>query len=169
MMSQRTTEVVSRVLLVMFISGCATRPDKISASYVSPLQYEGYSCKQIRGELRRVQQKVGVITGVQNKEATKDAWAMGLGLVVFWPALFFLIGSDKKDELSTLKGEYEALEHVAIQKECSFGQDAKSAGSNQGNRQTVTQPVQQEVRKNTTSGQPTNNKAKRENTFEEDL
>lgn len=40
---------------------------------------------------------------------------MGVGLVLFWPALFFLAGDDQKEELARLKGEYEALEKASIQ------------------------------------------------------
>jgi hypothetical protein len=78
-------------------------------------------------ELQRISRKVAEITGQQNKTATKDAWAMGIGLVIFWPALFFLIGGDKKEELSHLKGEFDALEQAAIQKECEVA-DAIEAG-----------------------------------------
>ncbi len=45
---------------------------------------------------------------------------MGVGLVIFLPALFFLIGDDKKEEIARLKGEFDALEQAAIQKNCSI-------------------------------------------------
>ena len=119
---------VALILIVAFLSsGCATSPDKIRATYVSPLQYYGLSCEQIREEMIRVSAKVGEVTGVQQSEATKDAWAMGVGLILFWPALFFLMGSDKKAELGRLKGEYEALETVAIRKNCGFAAELEKA------------------------------------------
>ncbi|MFP4097955.1 MAG: hypothetical protein ACLFU1_04125 [Alphaproteobacteria bacterium] len=80
--------------------------------------YHDYSCNQIAAELSRVSRRVNEIAGVQDSQATKDAVALGVGLVIFWPALFFLIGDDKKEELGRLKGEYEALEQAAIQKDC---------------------------------------------------
>jgi len=52
---------------------------------------------------------------------------MGVGLVLFWPALFFLAGSDKKDELARLKGEYDALEQAAIQKDCMIASELREA------------------------------------------
>ena len=103
-----------------YLVGCSTSPDKITASYVSPIQYQNYSCNQIKSELYRINRKVSEVTGQQRSEATKDAIAMGVGLVLFWPALFFLIGDDKKEELARLKGEYDALESAAIQKECEL-------------------------------------------------
>lgn len=44
---------------------------------------------------------------------------MTVGLVIFWPALFFLAGGDKKDELSRMIGEYDALDGIAIEKNCT--------------------------------------------------
>ena len=111
--------VVSVLLILSFVAGCATSPEKISATYVSPLQYQSYSCTQLKEESLRVSSRVMEVTGQQKKEATKDAVAMGVGLVLFWPALFFLIGDDKKEELGRLKGEYEALDKASIAKDCS--------------------------------------------------
>ena len=103
------------------LAACATAPDKISASYVSPLQYQTYDCGQIRTELVRISQRVDEVTGQQRKQANNDAIAMGVGLVLFWPALFFLAGgNDKKEELGRLKGEYDALQQTAVTKRCNF-------------------------------------------------
>ncbi len=109
------------------IAGCSTPPDKISAAYVSPLQYSSYDCGQIGMELQRVNRRVIEVTGAQQKEADKDAVAMGVGLVLFWPALFFLAGDDHSAELARLKGEYDALESAAIQKKCSIAEQLKMA------------------------------------------
>ncbi len=113
------------ILLIgcLFISACAKKSSSIQATYVSPLQYQSYSCQQIGMEISRVSRKVSEISGKQDSQATKDAVAMGVGLVVFWPALFFLIGDDKKEEIARLKGEYDALEQIAIQKNCSIAAD----------------------------------------------
>jgi hypothetical protein len=94
---------------------------------VSPMQYSDYSCSQIKGELRRVRRQLVQVTGAQQKEADKDAVAMGVGLVVFWPALFFLAGDDQKAELARLKGEYEALQSAAIRNDCDFAGELQQA------------------------------------------
>lgn len=106
---------------------CASKSDNISAAYVSPLQYQGYNCNQIRSELTRVSRRVNEVAGVQDHQASKDSVALGVGLVLFWPALFFMIGKDQKEELSRLKGEYEALEQAAIQKECDVAKEIDAA------------------------------------------
>jgi hypothetical protein len=55
-----------------------------------------------------------------DKKADNDAAQLGIGLVLFWPALFFLEGGDgpEANEYSNLKGEYEALRKVAVQNKC---------------------------------------------------
>lgn len=117
------TCMVSQLGLV----ACASKSDNISAAYVSPLQYQGYNCNQIRSELARVSRRVNEVAGVQDSQASKDSVALGVGLVLFWPALFFMIGKDKEEELARLKGEYEALEQAAIQKNCDVAQEIEKA------------------------------------------
>lgn len=106
---------------------CASKSDNISAAYISPLQYQGYNCNQIRSELARVSRRVNEVAGVQDSQASKDSVALGVGMVLFWPALFFMIGKDKEEELARLKGEYEALEQAAIQKDCDVAQEIEKA------------------------------------------
>jgi hypothetical protein len=62
---------------------------------------------------------------VQQRKHTDDEIAMGVGLVLFWPALFFLGGGDKKDELGRLKGEYDALDQAAIEKNCTVATEVR--------------------------------------------
>ena len=110
------------VVLASFLIGCATAPEKLGATYVSPLQYKDYTCDQIGMEMQRVSRKVAELRGTLDKEASNDAAQMGIGLILFWPALFFLEGGDgvQAAQYSRLKGEFEALEQVAIQKNCSI-------------------------------------------------
>lgn len=110
------------------LAACATSPDKIQATYVSPIQYGGYDCDQLRMELERVSNRVREVAGAQKKQANNDKLAMGVGLVIFWPALFFLAGgSDRKEELAGLKGNYDALTQAAIQRKCSYASDLKTS------------------------------------------
>lgn len=108
------------------LTGCASAPDKISAQYVSPMQYASYDCDTVREEMVRVSNHVQQVAGVQRKKAKNDQIAMGVGLVLFWPALFFLAGGDKKEELSRLKGEYDALNQVAIKKKCAVADEIRA-------------------------------------------
>lgn len=109
------------LLSSLLITACASSPDKIASTYVSPLQYSDYSCKQVAQEMTNVSRRVSELYGSLDKEASADNAQMALGLVLFWPALFFLEGGDgpQAAEYARLKGEREALESVAVQKNCN--------------------------------------------------
>lgn len=83
---------LASVAMTLLLGGCATRADNIATSYVSPMQYESYSCSQLREEAARVSAKAAEVSGVQTSKATGDAVATGVALVVFWPAAFFVHG-----------------------------------------------------------------------------
>jgi hypothetical protein len=101
------------------LSACASQPEQIVGTYVSPSTYASYNCKQIVSERNRVIQKVNELTGVQQKKADNDAVAMGVGAILFWPALFVLAsGSDVEAQLASLKGNYDALTAIGTQKSC---------------------------------------------------
>jgi hypothetical protein len=104
-----------------FLSGCASHTNEISAAYVSPLQYDSYNCKQISAEMGRVSRRAQEVAFNVNKNADGDQTAMAVGLILFWPSLFFIDG-DKPEaqEYARLKGEFDALEQAAIQKGCSI-------------------------------------------------
>jgi len=110
----------------VILASCASSPDKISASYVSPIQYSGLTCLQLRQEMMRVSRKVQEVAGIQQSEATKDTVALTAGLILFWPALFFMMGTDKKDEIARLKGEYEAIETASIRNDCAFLEEVEA-------------------------------------------
>ena len=116
------------VTTALCLASCATAPEKIGATYVSSLQYSGYDCDQLRMEMVHISSKVAEVSGAQKRQANNDAVAMGVGLVLFWPALFFLAGgNDRKAELGNLKGQYDALTEVAIQKKCPVADELKAA------------------------------------------
>jgi hypothetical protein len=113
------TLVFSALLLV---TACATNPDNIGKQYVSDLQYQSYSCKQLEMEARRVNGRIGDVYQQAKKLANDDAIQMGIGLILFWPTLFFLEGGDGPAamEYARLKGESEAIERSTIQKNCGL-------------------------------------------------
>jgi hypothetical protein len=115
----RQMSAIALAVSASLAASCATPPDRVSAAYVSPLQYQAYTCDQVTVELQRIGVRVSEVTGQQQRAATNDQIAMGVGLVLFWPALFFLASdNNKKEELSRLKGEYDALQQSATMKNC---------------------------------------------------
>lgn len=105
----------------LLIGGCASSADNISAAYVSPNQYAAYSCKELQEETTRISSRAMQVAGVQNSKSTTDAVATGVGVVLFWPALFMIKGDGTTAvELARLKGEMEAIEQVNIRKKCGI-------------------------------------------------
>lgn len=79
-------------------------------------------------EMMRISFKVSEVAGHQKQQASNDAVAMGVGLVLFWPALLSLAGgNDRKEELAGLKGQYDALNQIAIEKKCPVVQEIEAA------------------------------------------
>lgn len=112
-------KAASLLVATALMASCASSPDSISPQYVSPMIYQHLTCDQIAAELQRVSVRVSEVTGQQRRAANNDAVAMGVGLVIFWPALFFLASdNNKREELSRLRGEYEALQQVGNSKNC---------------------------------------------------
>ncbi|WGD31278.1 hypothetical protein AncyloWKF20_05490 [Ancylobacter sp. WKF20] len=105
--------------LAALAGGCAKTADKVAPAYVSPLQYDHYDCKQIELEAGRITTRVAALTGAQNKQASSDVMVTTVGVIVFWPALFFVGGDDAQTyELARLKGEMDAVEAASIAKNC---------------------------------------------------
>ena len=116
----RSIKRVSIAGLALGLAACADSSDKIAASYVSPLTYQDYSCPQLSAELGRITARVAEVAGVQDEAASDDAVLMGVGIVLFWPSLFFLEGdTGRESELGRLKGEMEAIEKTATRKNCA--------------------------------------------------
>jgi hypothetical protein len=111
---------------VSMMVACASNPNDIDAAYVAPLKYKDYDCDQLAMEMDYVGQRTTKLYQRLKDERKADNWQMGLGLVLFWPALFFLEGGDGPEaaEYAQLKGEYEALRDNAVTKKC--GIDSKS-------------------------------------------
>ncbi len=110
------------LLLTLIISACASSPDELTASYVSPLQYQDYNCRQIGAETAMIERRVGELHASLDKKASNDSAQMAAGLILFWPTLFFLEGGDGAEavEYKRLRGEYDALQKVSIKKNCGI-------------------------------------------------
>ena len=115
----RNVALVALAALIM--GGCASSSDKITATYVSPIQYENYNCRQLAEEAQRLSRRASEVAGAQDSQATKDTVATAVAVVIFWPAAF-MVGGDRNTaaELGRLKGELEAIEQVSIRKNCGI-------------------------------------------------
>lgn len=103
------------------LGACAKEANQVGATYVSPVTYESYSCAQLGEEAQRVSSRAAQASGVQDQKSTNDAVAMGVGLIIFWPAMLMTKGNDENTaELARLKGQMDAIEQVSIRKKCGI-------------------------------------------------
>jgi len=112
---------IAIVAVAALLSGCATSPKNIEASYVSPVSYQRMSCAELTAEAQRVSNAAAAATGRQSQQAGSDAAAMTVSMLIFWPAIFF-VGGDKGNavELASLKGQMQAIEAVNTEKNCGI-------------------------------------------------
>jgi hypothetical protein len=108
-------------IIALAAASCAKDANQVGATYVSPVMYETYSCAQLAQEAQRVSARAAQAAGVQDEKSTNDKVAMGVGLIIFWPALLFTKGNDENTaELARLKGQMDAIEQASIQKRCGI-------------------------------------------------
>lgn len=112
--------VLTLTALSIGLGGCATASKDIASTSVSPLQYQPYDCHQLAAEAQRVQSRVNELGGRLDQAASNDKAIAGVGIILFWPALFALGGTKEQEaEYGRLKGEYEAIQKAAVAKKCS--------------------------------------------------
>lgn len=114
--------------LVIALTGCATASKDIASAYVSPVMYQAYDCQQIGAETVRLQARVNQLGGRLDQAASNDKAIAGVGVILFWPALFALGGTKGQEaEYSNLKGQADALQVAAIDKKCTTTPSAGAA------------------------------------------
>jgi hypothetical protein len=119
-------KILSLLVLTSFVVGCSTASKDIAPTYVSTALYANYDCEQVRADLMRVNGQLQTLTGKLDKNRENDTVTTTVGMVLFWPSLFFLGGTkEQESQYAQLRGEYQALEQVSIQKKCMLGAEKK--------------------------------------------
>lgn len=102
------------------LGGCSTASKDIASTYVSPNQYRNLDCEQLAQEAQRIQVRVVEIGGRLDQAAQNDKALVGVGMILFWPALFALGGTKQQEaEYGRLRGEYDAVQQTSIEKKCA--------------------------------------------------
>ncbi len=113
--------VVSAICLAIVLSGCATASKDVAPAYVSPMQYQSFDCEQLAAEAQRIQVRTAQLGGRLDEASSNDKALMGVGMILFWPALFALGGTKQQEaEYARLKGEYDAIQQAAVAKKCTI-------------------------------------------------
>ncbi len=125
-------QAMTLLVVALVATGCAKSSEMVTGSYVSPLQYQTFSCQQLGEEAQRISARVAQTSGVQDQKRSNDQVATTAAIILFWPAAFLVGGDDQNTaELARLKGEFEAIEKTSVQKNCNlqFRQQSVPQGS----------------------------------------
>jgi hypothetical protein len=107
--------------IALLLVGCASKAADVTPTYVSPIQYQSFTCPQLAAEAQRVSAAAAAASGAQDSQATKDAVATTAAVIIFWPAAF-LVQGDKNNaaQLAQLKGQMDAIQQASIMKNCGI-------------------------------------------------
>lgn len=119
---------------MLALAGCATTGN-IAPKYVNPSQYAGHDCISLQNEINRISQAA---SDLEKRNIGLSATGVGIGIVGgrhgIYPSISFGVGSGsnaraaKRNELSSLYGEHDAMVIAARQKNCQFAQNIKIYG-----------------------------------------
>lgn len=111
--------IVAALSASIVLAGCATASKDITPTYTSPMQYQSYDCDQLASESQRIQTRVVQLGGRLDSAASNDKAIAGVGMILFWPALFALGGTKQQEaDYGRLRGEYDAVQQSAVLRKC---------------------------------------------------
>lgn len=103
----------------VFLGACATRPEGISASYVSHEKYAAADCVRLATQMSDARAELAKVSEMQNSKATGDAWGVFLLGIPFSQ-----LSGDHAGDVAKWKGEVEAVETAQIKKYCKGNSDS---------------------------------------------
>jgi len=109
----KNTAKLALLAAAVVMAGCATRPESISASYVSHEKYMGNSCTELVTNMADARAQLTKFSGMQDTKANLDAATVFLVLI---PAS--KLTGDSAGDVAKYKGEVEAIETAQIKKGC---------------------------------------------------
>ena len=98
---------------VIALSGCATRPESISASFVSHEKYMGNDCLQLSTDMNEARLQLLRFSTLQDSKANMDA-----ATVFFVLVPVSKLSGDHAADVAKYKGEVEAIETAQIKRGC---------------------------------------------------
>lgn len=99
--------------MVVLANGCASRPESISASYVSHEKYIAGDCLRLETQMSDARAELTKVSAMQDSKANGDA--VGVFLVLI--PVSKLTG-DHAGDVARWKGEVEAIETAQIKNKC---------------------------------------------------
>ena len=112
MFSSKMLKDASLVSLVL-VSACASRPESISASYVSHEKYLDGDCTRLATQMTDARAELAKVSAKQDTNANWDAVGVFLVLIPFSK-----LSGDHAGEVAKWKGEVEAIDTAQIKNKC---------------------------------------------------
>jgi len=106
-------KVIALVGIAAVMAGCATRPESISASYVSHEKYSGKDCTSLSLDMMNARNELSKYSAMQNTKANVDAATVFFVLI---PAS--KLSGDHAGDVAKWKGEVEAVETALVKANC---------------------------------------------------
>lgn len=101
------------ICFLLFLAGCASRPESIPASHVSHEKYIDNDCQVLYGKLSNAQSELARYSDLQNSAANSDA--VGVFLLGI---PFSKLSGDHAGSVAKWKGEIEAIETAKVKNKC---------------------------------------------------
>lgn len=111
----------STLLIVLLVSvSCAPHSYEIKSTEVPLDQYKELSCTETYAEMKTNLRRLEELGRSIDATADTDETQTAVGVILFWPVLFWLEGSDtpEGEEYALIRGEMLSLEHTAILRDC---------------------------------------------------
>ncbi|RUA06331.1 MAG: hypothetical protein DSY43_02225 [Gammaproteobacteria bacterium] len=105
--------LISILVLSVFVTGCANRPESISASYMSHERFIDNNCQVLTTKMLEARSNLAKFSEIQNSKATEDAWGVFLLGVPFSK-----LSGDSEADVAKYKGMVEAIETAQIKRKC---------------------------------------------------
>ena len=96
------------------LASCAKAPESISASYISDVGSQQYTCDQLGSESSRLSSALATASTQQEKARTNDV----MGVILIGLPVSSMSGDNIAPEIARLKGEQEAVRRAAMIKRC---------------------------------------------------
>jgi hypothetical protein len=106
-------KVLTAIAFISVIAGCASRPESISASYVSHEKYSGRDCTTLSLDLGNARSELDKFSRMQDSKANVDAATVFFVLI---PAS--KLSGDHAGDVAKWKGEVEAVDTALVKAKC---------------------------------------------------
>lgn len=104
------------VLSFLLAAGCATSPEKIIPSHMSDSSYVDWGCEELSREQSRLAASLSAAADEQRRCRDNDI----AGVILLGFPVSGISGCDKEFEIARLKGQLQALQRAAVQKDCAL-------------------------------------------------